>query len=166
SVTYTVGTAPCVETQTHSITVVPDVNPAWTNPSPICAASGSINLNNLITGTTGGSWSGTGVSGSTFNPSSGSQSVTYTVGTAPCVETQTHTITVATVSAAWTNPSPICEGDASINLSALVTGSAGGSFSGTGVSANTLDPSGLGGSSVTITYTVGAAPCTETLAHT
>src|SRR5690606_10640269 len=44
--------------------------------------------------------------------------------------------------------------------------SAGGSFSGTGVSANTLDPSGLGGSSVTITYTVGAAPCTETLAHT
>src|SRR5690606_8335051 len=166
SVTYTVGTAPCVETQTHTITVVPDVNPASTNPSPICAASGPINLNNLIAGTTGGSWSGTGVSGNSFDPSFGSQSVTYTVGTAPCVETQTHTITVATVSAAWTNPSPICEGDAPINLSALVTGSAGGSFSGTGVSANTLDPSGLGGSSVTITYTVGAAPCTETLAHT
>jgi gliding motility-associated-like protein len=155
-----------VETSTQTITVIPDVNPAWTNPSPICAASGSINLNNLITGTTGGTWSGTGVSGSTFNPAGGSQSVTYTVGTAPCVETQTHTITVATVSAAWTNPSPICEGDAPINLSALVTGSAGGSFSGTGVSANTLDPSGLGGSSVTVTYTVGASPCTETQAHT
>ena len=166
SVTYTVGTAPCVETQTHTITVIPDVNPSWTNPSPICAASGPINLNSLITGTTGGSWSGTGVSGSSFNPASGTQSVTYTVGTAPCQETSTQTITVATVSAAWTNPSPICEGDAPINLSTLVTGSAGGSFSGTGVTANTLDPSGMGGASVSITYTVGTAPCTETQTHT
>src|SRR5690606_18006170 len=66
----------------------------------------------------------------------------------------------------WTNPTPICEGDAPINLSSLVTGSAGGSFSGTGVTANTLDPSGLGGSSVAVTYTVGASPCTETQAHT
>ena len=166
SVTYTVGTSPCVETQTHTITVIPDVDPSWTNPSPICAASGSINLNNLITGNTGGSWSGTGVTGNMFDPSFGSQSVTYTVGTAPCQETSTQTITVATVSAAWTNPTPICEGDAPINLSALVTGSAGGSFSGTGVTANSLNPSGLGGTSVIVTYTVGTAPCTETQAHT
>lgn len=166
SITYTVGTAPCVQTLTQTITVIPDVNPAWTNPSPICAAAGNINLDNLVTGTTGGTWSGTGVTGNMFSPSSGTQSVTYTVGTSPCQETQTHTINVSAFDASWTNPGPICEGATSIDLSTLITGSGGGTFSGTGVTGNNFDPSGLGGTSVNITYTVGAAPCTETLTHT
>jgi gliding motility-associated-like protein len=165
SVTYTVGTAPCQETQTHTINVLPDVDPSWTNPSPICAAAGNINLDNLITGTTGGTWSGTGVTGNIFDPNSGSQSVTYTVGTAPCQETQTHTINVSAFDASWTNPGPICEGATPLDLSTLITGSGGGSFSGTGVTGNNFDPSGLGGTNVNITYTVGAAPCTETLTH-
>ncbi|MBL1233602.1 MAG: gliding motility-associated C-terminal domain-containing protein [Flavobacteriales bacterium] len=165
SVTYTVGTAPCQETQTHTINVLPDVDPSWTNPSPVCAAAGNINLDNLITGTTGGTWSGTGVTGNIFDPNSGSQSVTYTVGTAPCQETQTITINVSAFDASWTNPGPICEGATPIDLSTLITGSGGGTFSGTGVTGNNFDPSGLGGTSVSITYTVGAAPCTETLTH-
>ena len=158
------GTCNTTTCQSVTVTVNPVVNPAWTNPSPICAAAGSINLNTLVTGTAGGTWSGTGVSGSTFNPASGTQSVTYTVGTAPCQETQTHTINVSAFDATWTNPSPICEGAAPINLSTLITGSTGGTFSGTGVTGNNFDPSGLGGTTVTITYTVGAAPCTEVLA--
>ncbi|MCW8897739.1 MAG: gliding motility-associated C-terminal domain-containing protein [Flavobacteriales bacterium] len=165
SVTYTVGTAPCQETQTHTINVLPDVNPSWTNPSPVCAAGGNINLDNLVTGTTGGTWSGTGVTGNMFDPNSGSQSVTYTVGTAPCQETQTHTINVSAFDASWTNPGPMCESATPIDLSTLVTGSSGGSFSGTGVTGNNFDPTGLGGTNVSITYTVGAAPCTETLVH-
>ena len=165
SVTYTVGTAPCQETQTHTITVMPDVDPTWANPSPVCAAGGNINLDNLVTGTAGGAWSGTGVTGNMFDPNSGSQSVTYTVGTAPCQETQTHTINVSAFDPSWTNPSPICGNATPINLSTLVTGSGGGTFSGTGVTGNNFDPSGLGGTNVSITYTVGAAPCTETLVH-
>ena len=165
SVTYTVGTSPCQETQTHTITIIPDVDPSWTNPSPVCAAAGNINLDNLITGTTGGTWSGTGVTGNIFDPNSGSQAITYTVGTAPCQETQTHTITVSAFDASWTNPGPICEGATPIDLSTLITGSGGGTFSGTGVTGNNFDPSGLGGTSVSITYTVGASPCTETLTH-
>lgn len=165
SVTYTVGTSPCQETQTHTITVLPDVNPSWTNPSPVCAASGNINLDNLVTGTTGGAWSGTGVTGNMFDPNSGTQAITYTVGTSPCQETQTHTINVSTFDASWTNPGPICEGATPIDLSTLITGSGGGSFSGTGVTGNNFDPSGLGGTNISITYTVGAAPCTETLTH-
>src|SRR5690606_26353467 len=128
-----VGTCNSTTCQSVTVTVNPVVNPAWTNPSPICAAAGSINLNNLITGTTGGTWSGTGVSGSNFNPSSGSQSVTYTVGSAPCVQTLTQTITVIPdVNPAWTNPSPICAAAGSINLDNLVTGTTGGTWSGTG----------------------------------
>jgi gliding motility-associated-like protein len=164
SVTYTVGTAPCQELSALTITVIPDVDPSWTNPSPVCAAAGNVNLNTLVTGTAGGTWSGTGVSGSTFNPASGTQSVTYTVGTAPCQETQTHTINVSAFDPSWTNPGPICDGAATVNLNTLVTGSGGGTFTGTGVTGNNFDPSGLGGTTVTITYTVGAAPCTEVLA--
>jgi len=83
------GTCNNTTCQSVTVTVNPVVNPAWTNPSPICAAAGSINLNSLITGTTGGTWSGTGVSGTSFNPASGSQSVTYTVGSSPCTQTLT-----------------------------------------------------------------------------
>ena len=32
---------------------------SWTNPSPACASAGTINLNGLITGAGGGTWSGT-----------------------------------------------------------------------------------------------------------
>ena len=91
----------------------------------VCVSAGTINLNGLITGTTGGSWSGTGVTGTNFNPASGTQNVTYTVGTAPCQETQVHTITVIPdVNPAWTN-SNICANAGSINLNNLITGTTG-----------------------------------------
>jgi gliding motility-associated-like protein len=156
----------CTSTVNSTLTFTPagsSVNPAWTNPSPICAAAGSINLNSLITGTTGGTWSGTGVSGTTFNPSSGTQTVTYTVGTSPCQETQALVITVSSPDATWTNPTPLCEGGGLINLNSLITGTTGGTWSGTGVTGSNLDPTGLGGSTITVTYTVGASPCTQTL---
>ena len=164
SVTYTVGTAPCTQTSTQTITVLPNVNPAWTNPNTVCASAGTINLNGLITGTTGGSWSGTGVSGTNFNPTSGTQNVTYTVGTAPCQETQVHTITVIPdVNPAWTNPSSICANAGSISLNGLITGTTGGTWSGTGVSGITFNPAS---GTQNVTYTVGTTPCQETQVHT
>ncbi|MBK7753851.1 MAG: HYR domain-containing protein [Flavobacteriales bacterium] len=44
----------------------------------------------------GGTWSGTGVSGSTFNPSgiSGPVSITYTIGTPPCTTSTSNSITI------------------------------------------------------------------------
>jgi gliding motility-associated-like protein len=162
TVTYDVGNAPCAEQLALSITVEPDVDPSWTDPSPICAAAGSINLDALITGTTGGSWSGTGVTGSSFNPASGTQNVTYTVGNSPCDETMMISITVEPdVDPTWTDPSPICEGSGLLNLDALITGTTGGTWSGTGVTGTDFDPSG---GTQTVTYSVGNAPCAEQLA--
>ena len=43
----------------------------------------------------------------------------------------------------WTPPAALCFDDASINLNTLVTGDAGGTWSGTGVTGNTFDPTGL-----------------------
>ncbi|NQX98372.1 MAG: hypothetical protein HRT73_10915, partial [Flavobacteriales bacterium] len=147
----------------YNVNVLANVNAGWTNPSTICAAAGSINLNSLITGTGGGTWSGTGVSGNTFNPSSGTQSVTYTVGTAPCQETSSQTITVApNVNSGWTPPSSICANAGSISLTPLITGVGGGTWSGTGVTGTNFNPIGLSGN-VAVTYTVGAVPCQESL---
>jgi gliding motility-associated-like protein len=164
-VTYTVGTAPCVETSVQNINVVPDVDPGWTTPGTICEAAGTISLTPLVTGTAGGTWSGTGVTGTNFDPTglSGNISVTYTVGTVPCVETSIQNINVVPdVDPTWTNPGPLCEGSGVISLTPLVIGTAGGSWSGTGVTGTNFDPTGLSGL-INVTYTVGTAPCTENL---
>jgi gliding motility-associated-like protein len=163
SITYTVGNSPCQATSSQQVTVLTDVDPAWNSPGAVCESSGTINLNTLITGTSGGTWSGTGVTGNTFNPLglSGAIAITYTVGASPCSEVSTQSISVTTaVSAAWTTPGTICEAAGSVNLSALVTGTPGGTWSGTGVSGSSFSPTGLSGP-IAITYSVGVTPCSD-----
>jgi len=76
------------------------VNPfsaEWTNPSPLCEGNTTINLNNYITGTYGGTWSGTGVTGNNLNLTglSGNINITYTVNSPGCgSDFLTHTITL------------------------------------------------------------------------
>jgi gliding motility-associated-like protein len=234
-ITYTTSGA-CSGADTVTINIVPASNSSWSTIA-VCQSDPAVNLNTLLGGsaTSGGTWSGTGVTGSTFNPAglSGTIAVTYTVGTTPCVSTTTQNITVNTVadatiasgavlcaddpsitltaaspggtwsgsgvnattgvfnpatvapgtyvitysiagtcgdtdtvhvtvnpvgSPAWTLPANICDTDPSLDLASLVTGTSGGTFSGTGVTGNTFNPSGLSGN-VSITYTVGTAPC-------
>lgn len=66
------------------------------NPDSICATSGTINLDNLLTGTPGGTWSGTGVTGNTFDPTglSGSIDVTYDITVGSCSASETHSFEV------------------------------------------------------------------------
>src|SRR5690606_4706011 len=105
SITYTVGTAPCDDALTLNVNVITAANASWTVPAPVCDADPLIDLNALITGTPGGTWSGTGVSGTMFDPAVGTQSITYAVGTAPCSDISTQSITVTPAGdATWTNP--------------------------------------------------------------
>ena len=159
SITYSVGTAPCDDVVTQLITVGAQADASWTLPVGLCPTAPSFDLNTVITGTTGGTWSGTGVTGNMFDPSVGTQSITYTVGTAPCDDVLTQTITVnAAVSAAWTAPTNLCIGDAPVDLTPFITGVAGGTWSGTGITGSMFDPS-VGTQS--ITYSVGTAPCDD-----
>lgn len=144
----------------------------WTNPGPLCQTSAPINLNNLVTGTAGGTWSGPGVTGSTFNPSqvSGPVSITYTVeptndcnpGTAAV--TQSFTVSPS-VDASFTNPEIVCGTTGTLTLNSLITGTPGGSWSGPGVSNGIINVSGFNGD-VTVTYTVGSGVCTDTESQT
>ncbi|MDG2330623.1 MAG: gliding motility-associated C-terminal domain-containing protein [Flavobacteriales bacterium] len=162
TLTYTVGTTPCEETNNLNINVIPDVYPSLSSPSTtICESSGILDLTTFETGTTGGTWSGTGVSGGNFDPSVGNQTLTYTVGTSPCEESSNLTITVAPdVDPALTQTDlSICEANGLLDLTTFEAGTTGGTWSGTGVSGTDFDPS-VG--SQTLTYTVGTNPCKET----
>lgn len=163
SLTYTVGTPPCNASQVNTVQVVPTADASWNAPDTICDNQGSIDLSTMISGTTGGIWSGPGVTGNTLNPQSiiGNIYVTYTVGTFPCDDSRTDTIFVVSGSYAnWSNPGAVCENEGTINLSSLVTGTAGGVWAGTGVSGTTFDPVGLSGY-IRLTYTVGSTPCVD-----
>lgn len=137
----------------------------WTTPQVLCN-NNPINLNDYITGTQGGTWTGQGVIGSIFDPTGllGSISITYTVSpNINCNQLQpvslTQNITISQPGdASWTPPTFICSAAGLVNLNAFVTGTPGGTFVGANISGNTLNPSGLV-NSTTITYTVGVPPC-------
>ncbi len=70
----------------------------WNSPGSVCATGNPINLDLFVTGTPGGTWSGSGVTGNSFNPSglSGPVAVTYTIsniGTG-CSDSETNIIVV------------------------------------------------------------------------
>jgi gliding motility-associated-like protein len=163
SVTYTVGSSPCTTTVTHNIQVLVTADASWTAPASLCQSASPVNLSALVTGTTGGTWSGTGVTGSTFNPAglSGNISITYNVGTSPCNDSETHIIQVVlSADASWTNPGTICETASPVNLSTMITGDIGGTWSGTGItnaSTGLFDPSVAGAGTFQIIYTISGA---------
>jgi gliding motility-associated-like protein len=124
--------------------------------TPVCIDASPV----VLAGTpAGGTFSGTGVTGTSFNPASGTQTVTYNY-TDPngCSGSGTATITVNPLPIVDAgNYNPICADAA--NLPLLGT-PAGGTFSGTGVTANTFDPS-VNTQTVTYTYT-NANGCVNT----
>ena len=124
----------------------------------VCVNGGAVNL---VSGSpSGGTYSGTGVSGGMFDPlvaGLGTHSIDYTITSANgCSNTATETITVLsapTVTFAALND--VCTADAAF---ALTGGSpAGGTYSGTGITGGVFDPSvaGVGTHTITYSYTDG-----------
>jgi gliding motility-associated-like protein len=166
SITYTVSSGSCQRFQTNTFSVNTSPSASWNPPSPVCAGN-SITLNSLISGgSSGGAWSGNGVSGGIFNSTglAGQVAITYRVGTSPCQAISTQNITViSSVDASWNPPSSLCETAAELTLNGFITGTSGGSFSGNGVSNGVFNPSGLN-DQVTITYKVGTGSCADSSA--
>ena len=103
----------------------------------------------------GGSYSGVGIVGNTFDPSvagSGTHEVVYTVSSQSCTFTDTVEFVVNAAPVVSITPlGSVCANAGSLTLSASPSG---GTFSGSGVSGNTFDPSSVTGGYSIISYTV------------
>jgi len=96
---------------------------------------------------------------------SGSYWVVYTTsGICPNADSVQVTISSA-VDPNWSSPANMCSNESAIDLNTLITGTAGGNFTGTGVSSNSFDPSASGAGTFSITYTVTNGACQETLSQ-
>ncbi|HEU4902988.1 MAG TPA: T9SS type A sorting domain-containing protein [Flavisolibacter sp.] len=158
--TYTDGNG-CSNSDETTITVNNPPNVSVGTYGPLCSNGDDIALGGIPNG---GTWTGTGVSGSqatgyTFDPSAGTQTLTYsyTDPNTGCTASATVIITVnePPVVTAGTY-GPLCANASPINL---VGSPAGGIWSGTGVSGDqtngyTFDPS-VGTQTLTYTYTAG-----------
>lgn len=153
----------CSGSQSYSITVVCPANPISFSAAPaLCDNAADYTL---VQGSpAGGTYSGTGVSGGTFDPSSGTQTITYDM-TDPygCPHSSNYTITVNT--APTVTQSAFASTCDNITTVALTGGSpAGGTYSGTGVSGTDFDPA-VGTQPITYTYT-DANGCTNEATQT
>lgn len=89
-----------------------NVSAAWTpSADSLCATSTPVNLDALVTGTAGGTWSGQGVTGSQFDPTglSGIVDINYSVNDAiaGCDKSESHNIFIVA-------STPVCSFTASI----------------------------------------------------
>ncbi|MHB1195707.1 MAG: hypothetical protein ACYC0A_02615, partial [Lutibacter sp.] len=117
---------------------------------PVCIDATDITL---VGSPVGGVWSGTGVTGNLFDPSVGTQTLTYTYTDGnSCVNSDTTTITVNALPVVDAGSyGPVCIDATDITL---VGSPVGGVWSGTGVTGNLFDPS-VGTQTLTYTYTDG-----------
>ena len=148
----------CSNTATATVTV--NQLPVLTfAPVTVCSGTPTVTLSATPAG---GNFTGTGVTGSTFATSAGTQTVTYTYTAATgCTNSTTATVTVNTTPAVtYTAPGTVCVYGADFSLSAGTP--AGGTFSGTGVNSGNFSPATAGTGTHTITYSVTQNGCTGT----
>ncbi|MCW3085679.1 MAG: hypothetical protein JWP12_3045 [Bacteroidetes bacterium] len=155
-ITYVLGSA-CGSTDTVIVNVTSLSDATIASAAPVCVGASAFNLN---AATTGGNWSGTGItnaSAGTFTPSTagtGTFTITYAIS-GSCGNTDTALVTVTpNADATITQPASICVGAAAINLTAATTG---GTWSGTGITnttSGTFDPATAGIGTHTITYAI------------
>ncbi len=149
TLTYTFTDAnSCANSAQTTITVNPLPEVSAGTYGPVCVDAPDITL---AGSPEGGVWSGTGVNGNLFDPSVGTQTLTYTYTDAnSCANSAQTTITVnplPEVSAGTYGP--VCVDAPDITLAGSPEG---GVWSGTGVNGNLFDPS-VGTQTLTYTYT-------------
>jgi gliding motility-associated-like protein len=171
TLTYSTNSAPtpslCPSSSTIAVTLNSSVQPTITAVNPLCTNASVVTL--TVT-PTGGVWTGTGVNSTgVFTPSLatvGSNTYTYTVGSATCSASNTTTILVEQFvpSTITGSISTLCVTNPAVNLATAVTTSTLGTgvWSGSGVSGTAFDPAvagaGSGTAVHTLTYSTNSAP--------
>lgn len=160
TITYTVTDpqASCVGAASTSFNVNPaPVVTIGGVPSNLCVGSAPVTL---VGSPAPGTFSGPGVSGSTFDPATagiGSHVITYEVFNGSCTGSTQTTIVVTTGGTVeFTLPSSVCTDDVAIRLT---SNPADAVFSGPGVSNGFFNPAIAGPGTHTITAAVGSGAC-------
>lgn len=157
--TLTITTTDGSASTTAPLTVNAVPNASFTGLAAVfCADAAAVTL---IPTVTGGTFSGPGVSGSTFTPASAGSggTISYSVTASGCTNSSSQNVTVEPL------PTPVLTGlneayckDA--GAVALTGTPAGGSFTIDGSSATQLDPTSLSAGNHTVRYTVTINGCT------
>jgi PKD repeat protein len=167
TIKYVVGSGNCKDSTTFTIQVMAAPNASLGSIGPFC--SGDPNQTLTQGSPSGGVYSGTGVSGNTFSPSTagvGSHIIKYVVtNSSGCKDSTTTTVVVNSNASASASSLP----DQCANAPAftLSNGSpSGGSYSGTGVSSGMFNPATAGIGTHTIKYVVGSGSCKDSTTFT
>jgi PKD repeat protein len=126
---------------------------------PFCTGDAAVTL---TAATTGGTWTGDGVSGNTFDPVAagiGAHTINYSVENGTCTAFDQIEVLVAdSFDASIDAVDPLCENSDPITLTAATPG---GDWSGTGITGNQFDPSVAGAGNHLVSYTVGTGTCED-----
>jgi hypothetical protein len=170
TITYTItGGNGCTSSSSQAVNVDPLPDATFTGLNPIyCIDAATVTLTPTVTG---GTFSGTGVSASTFDPNAagdGIHSITYTITDGNgCTNSTTQSVEVDDQfpDATFTGLNASYCIDA--GLVTLTPAQAGGTFSGLGMSGNDFDPAVAGVGTHTITHTItGINTCLSTSTQT
>jgi len=139
----------CSASNNFTITIDCPVGGASLTLAPVCSNAGIVTLTGGLPA--GGNYSGTGVTNNTFDPSVGSQQITYEVTDGyGCHQSATAMQAVNTPPSVTLAPfTPYC-GTTQVQLTGGLP--SGGTWSGTGVTGNMFDPS-AGTQTITYSYT-------------
>ena len=149
-----------------------DINVSVATPGSITGIAGTLcetgSAVSLSGSPAGGSFSGIGIIGSQFSPSqagSGSHTIHYNyTDISGCAGMVSQVVTVqGLVTPVFANPTAVCRSDAPVALAATP---AGGTFTGSGISANSFDPSLAGVGTHTLQYAFTSGSCSYTASTT
>ena len=159
TVSYNTG-GNCPQIFTENIVVNANTNATIAAAGPYCSDEAPVVL---TAAQTGGTWSGFGITDGTtgaFNPAQaniGNNTITYSIG-GPCPSSDTQIIVINDVPDGTITPAgPFCQSDLPVTLTAA---SAGGTWSGTGITNTATGSFGsatLAANTYTITYNTGGS---------
>lgn len=162
-ISYLVEDNGCTNELIQAINVTSNPDASW-QADTVCEMNGLLDLTSLEIGTNGGTWSGVGVTGTTFDPSEqlGEVSLTYSIEAGSCNAFSTQSLIVGPIlNPAW-DGSSVCETKKTIDLSRLIIGDAGGVWSGDSIVAAELNLDSLS-NAVIVKYKVGKGVCADSL---
>jgi len=161
TITYTITTAGgCSDSDQITITVFPIPDATITPQGNLCLNDPVVNL---TAHDPGGTWSGHGVTGSIFNPTTagdGNHIITYTINDINgCSSSDQITITVGPSPDATITPvGTLCLTSPPVTLTAH---DPGGTWTGPGVTGNVFDPVSAGTGSHIVSYTINNGYCSS-----